>query len=121
MISSASILFSQETNQLFHVKTSGTSWLKGLEVVAHKNPQLFRKIYELSEEELEENRKAYQISFTREDIHRDMDTIPDKELPSLFSHPLIRQFLHISYGSVWQVFKSELSHLFSSMKRSIIV
>jgi len=52
--------------------------------VAHKNPQLFRKIYELSEEELEENRKAYQISFTREDIHRDMDTIPDKELPSLF-------------------------------------
>ena len=105
-------VFSQETNQLFHVKTSGTSWLKGLEVVAHKNPQLFRKIYELSEEELEENRKAYQISFTREDIHRDMDTIPDKELPSLFSHPLIRQFLHISYGSVWQVFKSELSHLF---------
>ena len=77
-------VFSQETNQLFHVKTSGTSWLKGLEVVAHKNPQLFRKIYELSEEELEENRKAYQISFTREDIHRDMDTIRIKSFLPFF-------------------------------------
>ncbi|HXL01846.1 MAG TPA: tagaturonate epimerase family protein [Candidatus Atribacteria bacterium] len=105
-------VFSRETNQLFHLKTSGTSWLKGLEVVAHKDPQLFRKIYELSEEELEENSKAYQISFTKEDIHRDMNTIPDSDLLILFSHPLIRQFLHISYGSVWRAFKSELSHLF---------
>jgi len=105
-------IFSQETNRLFHLKTSGTSWLKGLEVVAHKDPQLFRKIYELSEEDLEENRKAYQISFTKGDIHRDLNTFPDKDLPSLLAHPLIRQFLHISYGSVWRVFKSELSHLF---------
>ena len=105
-------IFSQETNQLFHLKTSGTSWLKGLEVVAHKDPQLFRRIYELSEEELEENCKVYQVSFTREDIHRDMNTIPDEGLPALFSHPLIRQFLHISYGSVWRVFNAQLSHLF---------
>ena len=105
-------VFSQETNQLFHLKTSGTSWLKGLELVAYKDSQLFRKIYELSEKELEENGKAYQISFTKEDIHRDLNTISDKELPALLSHPLIRQFLHISYGSVWRVFNSELSHLF---------
>ena len=66
----------------------------------------------MSEKELEENGKAYQISFTKEDIHRDLNTISDKELPALLSHPLIRQFLHISYGSVWRVFNSELSHLF---------
>ena len=66
----------------------------------------------MSEEELEENCKVYQVSFTREDIHRDMNTIPDEGLPALFSHPLIRQFLHISYGSVWRVFNAQLSHLF---------
>ncbi|MCX6089819.1 MAG: tagaturonate epimerase family protein, partial [Candidatus Atribacteria bacterium] len=101
-------VFNQETEGLFHLKTSGTSWLKALETVARHDPELFRKIYDLSRVELPENRKAYVISVREQDIQLDLESIPDKKLPDLFQNDKVRQLLHISYGSILRDFQSSL-------------
>ena len=101
-------IFSQETEGLFHVKTSGTSWLKALETVVVTYPDLFRKIYNLSIEELPENRKAYQISLDANSLPDDLEYIPDKKLLDLMKADSIRQLLHISYGSILRDLREEL-------------
>lgn len=101
-------VFSKETDGLFHVKTSGTSWLKALETVAVSNPDLFRRIYILSLAEIQENRKAYQISLNFEYLPINLEKYPDEKLANLLKDITIRQLLHISYGSVIRVFRQEL-------------
>ena len=101
-------VFFQETEGLFHVKTSGTSWLKALETVAVSNPELFRKIYDLSLVEIPENRKAYQISLDVDSLPQELEYYPDKKLVDLLKNDSLRQLLHISYGSVLRDYRQEL-------------
>lgn len=96
------------TGGVSHVKTSGTSWLKALETVALYQSSLFRSMYELSLAELEENRKAYQIAATADEVPANLDRFEDSELTSLLARDPVRQILHISYGSILREFKDEL-------------
>ncbi|HID09421.1 TPA: hypothetical protein EYP13_04275 [Candidatus Micrarchaeota archaeon] len=92
-------LFRQEAGDLFHVKTAGTSYLVALEVVAEKEPGLFREIYSLSLEKFSEDRATYHLST---DLSRlpDPSSLGDRELVALLSEPDPRQVLHVAYGSV---------------------
>lgn len=92
--------FFRETGGLFHLKTSGTSWLEALAVVAEKNPGLFHRIYRIAYETFEENLKAYRLSVTKEEIPQDIRGVKEKDLPLLLQNAQIRQFLHIAYGAV---------------------
>ncbi|MEM1875146.1 MAG: tagaturonate epimerase family protein, partial [Candidatus Hadarchaeales archaeon] len=100
-------IFVQETDGLFHIKTSGTSWLVALETIAEVNPDLFAQVYQVAYETFEENAKAYRISVKKEELPEAV-SLKDGNISRLLSNPKIRQFLHVSYGSVLRSLGEEL-------------
>lgn len=84
----------------FHVKTSGTSWLEALHLIAECNPALFRNIYSLSFESFEENKKDYHLVLKLSELPESIQKIGDSELGKTLSDSRIRQCLHISYGTI---------------------
>ncbi|MEN3203806.1 MAG: tagaturonate epimerase family protein [Atribacterota bacterium] len=101
-------ILAEETGGLFHVKTSGTSWLQALAAVAEENPELFRKIYTVAFDSFEENARAYSLSFTRDNLPPDLGHLSDDLLSTVFENEKIRQALHIAYGKVLDAFGREL-------------
>lgn len=87
-------MFSDITNKNFHIKTSGTSWLQGVKVIAKFDPSLFSELYVISLENLEESKKAYKVSIKKEDFPKE---ILDNPL-EFFEKPEVKQLFHISYG-----------------------
>lgn len=100
-------VFAQETGGLFHVKTSGTSWLTALETIAEIDPGLFVQIYQVAYETFEENARVYRISVRREELPRVID-LKGEDGSRLLADPKVRQLLHISYGSVLDSLREEL-------------
>jgi tagaturonate epimerase len=89
----------RETGMRLHLKTSGTSWLEALRVVATVAPETYRRIHAFALEYYPEALKAYHITA---DLSR-MDPLSqtgDAELRAYLDHPDARQMLHISYGGV---------------------
>ena len=82
-----------------HLKTSGTSWLTALTVIARREPALLREIYRLSLASYVEARASYQVSA---DAGRapQLDAVGDGDLEALVSLPDPRQILHVGYGAV---------------------
>ena len=87
-------LFSEATGGNFHIKTSGTSWLQAVKVIASANAPLFRELYGLCLEYLDESKKAYHVSIAKEHF----PAAPPDDLPGFFADPNVRQLFHISYG-----------------------
>ncbi len=81
----------------WHVKTSGTSYLEALRVVAAVDPPLFREILELAATALAEERRSYAIAAT---AGIPCEPVPDDDLPGLLDAPDVRQCLHVTYGAV---------------------
>lgn len=92
-------IIGKETEGFFHVKTSGTSWLEALRVLAKCEPVLFKEIWDVAVTTFEENRKNYRVT-------PDLSTIPDlndlseKALCTLLDNAASRQVLHIAYGKI---------------------
>lgn len=89
----------QETDHCLHLKTAGTSWLIAVELMAQKEPALYRKMHLSALEHFDAMRQFYHITA---DISRipQPDTLSDGELPQLMAHPDARQLLHITYGPI---------------------
>jgi hypothetical protein len=75
-----------------HVKTSGTSYLEALRVVAQHDPPLFRRLYDLARERFPEERASYAVTV-------DEDRLPAAERATL-DDPDVRRVLHVTFGSV---------------------
>jgi len=72
-----------------HVKTSGTSYLEALRVVADVEPELFRAILDVSRERFAVDRATYELS--------PVAGVPyDADLDD----PGVRQGLHVTFGAV---------------------
>ncbi len=85
-----------------HVKTAGTSYLEALRVLATHEPDLFLKIYVLSCECYEVDRRTYHVS-------AELEMLPNtNDLPSLLDDFHAREVLHVTFGSVIGKFGSEL-------------
>jgi len=82
-----------------HLKTSGTSWLEALRVIAMKNPPLFRKIYKIAYDRFEEHKASYHISARRSGMPPP-GRLKEKSMPRLLDRNETRQLLHIAYGSI---------------------
>ncbi|MCL6518314.1 MAG: tagaturonate epimerase family protein [Armatimonadetes bacterium] len=97
-------LLSETTDGAFHIKTSGTSWLQAVKVISEVNLPLFRELYMLCLENLEESKKAYQVSV-------ELKYFP-KELPNdirtFLQQPDVRQLFHISYGALLDQKREEI-------------
>jgi hypothetical protein len=92
-------VFAEETNGWCHVKTAGTSYLVALAVVARKEPDLFRRIVELSLDRFPEDRTSYYLSSDTSRIPS-LENFSDEALPDLVERLNSRQVLHVAYGSV---------------------
>ena len=88
-------IFAEITEGRFHVKTSGTSWLQAVKVIASVNVPLFRELYTLCLQNLDESKKAYDVSITKQDFPAEL---PKVDLPVFLTRPDMRQLFHISYG-----------------------
>jgi tagaturonate epimerase len=82
-----------------HLKTSGTSYLEALRVIALHEPALLRRIYALALTRFAEDRESYHLSI---DFARlpGPDELRDAELPALLGDNDSRQLLHVTFGSV---------------------
>ncbi len=96
--------------EVFHVKTSGTSWLEAIRLIGHKDPQLFRFLFQVALDNFEDSRLAYHITTSLDKIP-DINKFSDKSLSKLFSDSAVRQLLHISYGIILKKLKKEICSL----------
>ncbi len=87
-------IFNEATQHNFHIKTSGTSWLQALSVIHQEDRQLFKELYNIALDNLEESKKAYKISIYRQDFDAGLDL----DDPGILQNSKVKQLLHISYG-----------------------
>lgn len=84
-------------NGLLHLKTSGTSYLEALTVCAKFNPELFRKIYQISCDSYAKSRASYQVSADLKNAPL-VTSLHDHDLQELLKTEGTRQILHVGYG-----------------------
>lgn len=87
-------IFREATGGNFHVKTSGTSWLQAVRLIAQTDARLFTELYRLCLLHLEESRQAYHVSISA----RQLPPMPPADLNAFLAQPSVRQLFHISYG-----------------------
>src|SRR5699024_198573 len=85
----------EATDGLVHLKTSGTSYLCGLEIVARHDPELFAAIWDISRASYARARASYQVS-AHED--RTPASLEGADLVELIRSDDARQILHVGYG-----------------------
>ncbi len=96
--------FYKITQGNFHIKTSGTSWLEAVRVIAKYEPDLFEELYYISLENLEESKKAYKVNIKKEDFPKEIK----EEYVEFFNKDIVRQLFHISYGILLDEKKEEI-------------
>ena len=82
-----------------HVKTSGTSWLEAMRVIAECDPGVYRRLHAYAERVFPVAREYYVITPDRSAC-LDIEEIGDDELGRVFENPHNRQVLHVSYGEM---------------------
>jgi hypothetical protein len=85
---------------LLHVKTSGTSYLEGLRVVARTAPPVFAEIVEFCRGRFETDRQSYHISTTLAHVAALPKFTGSREEPLFLDEVAGRQLLHVTFGSV---------------------
>lgn len=99
-------IFSEETGGLFHIKTSGTSWLESLRTIAAVNPVLFKDIYDYALNNYEEEKKSYHISTGLSSVPA-ITRFSRDEYGGLLDKKECRQMLHVTYGAILTATKQE--------------
>ncbi|MGQ9777725.1 MAG: tagaturonate epimerase family protein [Thermodesulfobacteriota bacterium] len=87
------------TKGRFHLKTSGTSWLEAIRLIALTNPALFREILQEALNQFEEAAKLYSVTLDLTRIPA-IESLSDRGLPKLLEQDEPRKLLHITYGSL---------------------
>lgn len=87
-------LFREATDGTFHVKTSGTSWLQAIRLIAQNDAALFTELYRICLSHLDESKQAYPVSLSAEQL----PPSPPADLNAFLAQPAVRQLFHISYG-----------------------
>lgn len=85
----------------FHLKTSGTTWVEGVRVLAMCTPALFRRMVPFSCAHFAEAKAYYHVSASADNVP-DLSTVADAELPALLDQVDVRQVMHITYGFLLQ-------------------
>ncbi|MBN1119533.1 MAG: hypothetical protein JXJ17_00520 [Anaerolineae bacterium] len=90
-----------------HVKTAGTSYLEVLRVMSRVDPALFRQVLDLGHERFETDRKSYFVDCQPSKVPAG-DQLPAADLPGLLDQFDSRQLLHVTFGSVLDVFGEQI-------------
>ena len=100
----------KQARNLVHVKTAGTSYLEALRVVATVDQSFFREILDFSRNRYETDRATYHVSGKLEKVPK-ANEISDDELIKLFEDFDARQVLHVTYGSVLDIYGNRLKDI----------
>ncbi len=84
-------IIGEVTQGNYHLKTSGTSYLEAIKVIAQKDPEFFKKIWQTCLDKREEMDKYYHLSCDPFSVPKDLS--PTEYL----KNPDARQTLHVSY------------------------
>jgi hypothetical protein len=87
------------TGLKLHLKTAGTSWLEAVRCIAQCSPALYRKLHKKAFVYFENASKFYHITADLSKI-KDIDAVPDSDLPEFLVTNESRQLLHITYGGL---------------------
>lgn len=101
------------SNHRFHLKTSGTSWVEAVRVIAMCDPALFRRMAAYSCLRFEEARKYYHVSASL-DRFPNLSKVRDEDLQALLGETDARQVMHITYGFLLQARDAAGNDLFRS-------
>lgn len=85
----------EATGGRIHLKTSGTSYLCALDVVAASDPELLGEIWDVSRQSYVRARASYQVSADVDKTPVRLDGVDPAELVTSFDS---RQILHVGYG-----------------------
>ena len=88
--------FGEAVEGLFHVKTSGTSWLEALSLVSEYEPELYKVIYTIALAHLHDSLRDYDTDINLRDLP---PRIPPGECLDRRDRNLVQLF-HISYGAL---------------------
>ncbi len=89
------------TNQRYHLKTAGTSWLEFVHLISIMDAPLFKDLYHFSLENLDRAKKSYHVNVTPESCPR-IDQYEPENFRALLLDDNARQLLHINYGNILQ-------------------
>lgn len=87
-------LYAEVTDGNYHIKTSGTSWLEAVRLIASTDKPFFTELYKLCIDNLIESKKAYHVYITPELFPADVPA----DIMAFFDLNEVRQLFHISYG-----------------------
>jgi len=90
-----------------HVKTAGTSYLEALRVIGRQNPPLFRKMLDLAHQRFQKERKTYYLDCQPDEVPIS-EQLTDDQLPDLLEQFDSRQLLHVTFGSILDVYGDDL-------------
>ncbi len=89
------------TRGAVHLKTSGTSYLTALGVVAAADPELMRRIWRVSLDAYAIARASYHVSASVSALENvDPNRLSPAQLAGLVAEPATREILHVAYGAV---------------------
>ena len=89
----------EQSRNLVHVKTAGTSYLECLKVIAVVDQHFFREILDFARSHYETDRATYHVSGELDKVPPAAD-LTDDQLLDLFDQFDARQVLHVTFGSV---------------------
>ena len=89
----------RQTRGRFHLKTSGTSWLEAVRVIAACEPKMYRELHARALEGFPAARRYYHVTPELSAIP-EVKKLSDAELPGLLEQRDSRQLVHITYGEV---------------------
>ncbi|MCD6470666.1 hypothetical protein J7L29_07705 [Candidatus Bathyarchaeota archaeon] len=93
-------IISEIAPEIIHLKTSGTSYLEALRVIARYDPKLFRRIVKHSLKYFKIDRKSYHVS-ADPNLIPEPESISDEDLEKVFlDNNAGRQILHVTFGSI---------------------
>ncbi len=103
--------FRERTHGRFHVKTSGTSWLEAVRLIALEDRALFEALYTHCLQTLPASKKAYHVDIT---VDHFPPTVPDGSALAFLDTPNVRQLFHISYGALLDAYRNEMEQVWKA-------
>ena len=103
----------EQARNLVHVKTAGTSYLECLRVIAVVDQPFFREILDFARSRYTADRATYHVSGKLENVPASAD-LTGEQLLDLFEQFDARQVLHVTFGSVLDLYRQRLMDVLTS-------
>jgi len=106
---------------MIHLKTSGTSYLESLRIIARYDPRLFREIIDYSIKRFEKDRRTYHLSTDPSKIPSPSEIADDELEKTYLDSRHGRQVLHVTYGSILTARREDGSWLFRDRIKRVLI